>query len=62
MLRAYLNMADHHKGVLICDVAPCAPAHSQLQQDDVLLRFDGVQIANDGTVPFRQGVGAACHA
>lgn len=25
-----------------------------LQKDDVLLDFDGVPIANDGTVPFRQ--------
>ena len=54
VMRAYFHMQDHHKGVLICSVAPLAPAHGVLQKDDILLRFDGVQIANDGTVPFRR--------
>ena len=54
MLRSYLGMDASHKGILVSSVAPTAPAAAQLQRDDVLLRFDGVQIANDGTVPFRQ--------
>ena len=54
VLRSYLGMQASHKGVLVCSVAPTAPAAAQLQRDDVLLRFDGVQVANDGTVPFRQ--------
>ena len=57
MLRAYLGMTDQHKGVLVSSVAALSPAHGQLQRDDVLLRLDGVQIANDGTVPFQVGTG-----
>ena len=52
-MRSYFDMADGDKGVLISSVAPQAPAHGKLQRDDVLMRFDGVQIANDGTVSFR---------
>lgn len=32
--------------------APCPPPSPQF---DILLAFDGVAIANDGTVPFRSG-------
>jgi hypothetical protein len=43
------------KGVLIRRVDPTAPASAALRQFDILLAFDGVDIANDGTVPFRSG-------
>ena len=36
-------------------VEPTAPAAAVLRRGDVLLSFDGVAIANDGTVPFRAG-------
>ena len=52
-MRRYFKMGPEHKGVLISMVAPLAPAATVLQRDDVLMSFDGIQIANDGTVPFR---------
>jgi len=43
------------KGVLIRRVEPTAPVSKSLKKGDILLSFDGVGIANDGTVPFRSG-------
>jgi hypothetical protein len=41
--------------VLIRRVEPTAPAHAAVAGYDILLSFDGVDISNDGTVPFRSG-------
>ena len=46
-------MAAGQKGVMVRAVSPIADTSNHLQPDDVLMRFDGVQIASDGTVPFR---------
>ena len=57
-LRQRLGMtavAGASSGVLIRRVEPTAPSSSLLRAGDVLLSFDGVAIANDGTVPFRAG-------
>ena len=43
------------KGVLIRRIEPTAPVNKSLKKGDILLSFDGVDIANDGTVPFRSG-------
>ena len=43
------------KGVLIRRIEPTAPSNKFLKKGDILLSFDGVDIANDGTVPFRSG-------
>ena len=43
------------KGVLIRRIEPTAPVHKVLKKGDILLSFDGIDIANDGTVPFRSG-------
>ena len=40
---------------MIRRVEPTTPAAKVIEQNDVLLSFDGVPIANDGTVPFRSG-------
>jgi hypothetical protein len=40
-------------GVLITTVQPTSAAHGLLKPGDVLLSFDGVPLANDGSVPFR---------
>jgi hypothetical protein len=40
-------------GVLITTVQPTAAAAGLLKPGDVLLSFDGVPLANDGSVPFR---------
>lgn len=34
---------------------PTSQAALVLKSDDVIMRFDGVDISNDGTVPFRTG-------
>lgn len=36
-------------------VEPTSPASSVLKEGDILLSFEGTDIANDGTVPFRSG-------
>lgn len=48
-------MQPQDKGVLIRRVEPTAPLHQHVSQYDILLSFDGSDIANDGTVPFRSG-------
>lgn len=48
-------LQEGQKGVLIRRVEPTSPASQALQKGDVLLSFDGVNIASDGTVPFRSG-------
>ena len=47
-------MGDGQKGVLVRTVLPLCDAAKHLRPDDVIMRFDGVQVANDGTVPFRR--------
>ena len=49
------DLQDGQKGVLIRRVEPTSPASKALQKEDVLLSFDGIDIASDGTVPFRSG-------
>ncbi len=34
---------------------PTSPASEVLRQGTILMSFEGVDIANDGTVPFRSG-------
>ncbi|KAG0628244.1 hypothetical protein M758_1G012400 [Ceratodon purpureus] len=54
-LRKALGMKSSQKGVRIRRVEPTAPASKNLQASDILLSFDDIDIANDGTVPFRHG-------
>ncbi|KAK9830697.1 hypothetical protein WJX74_002951 [Apatococcus lobatus] len=54
-LRKALGMKEGQKGVLIRRVEPTSPAIKALEKGDVLLSFDGNDIASDGTVPFRSG-------
>ncbi|KAL3685912.1 hypothetical protein R1sor_003934 [Riccia sorocarpa] len=54
-LRKALGMKPNQKGVRIRRVEPTAPAAKQLLTSDILLSFDDIEIANDGTVPFRHG-------
>lgn len=50
-----LVLQTDQKGVLIRRIEPTAPVSKSLKKGDILLSFDGVDIANDGTVPFRSG-------
>ncbi|KAL3693549.1 hypothetical protein R1sor_007200 [Riccia sorocarpa] len=54
-LRAALRMAQNQRGVLIRRVEPTSPAFQVLKAGDVLMKFDGVPVANEGTVPFQAG-------
>ncbi|XP_071734717.1 protease Do-like 10, mitochondrial [Rutidosis leptorrhynchoides] len=52
-LREYFGMRPDMTGVLVSKINPLSNAYSILKKDDIVLAFDGVPIANDGTVPFR---------
>ncbi|EOA16309.1 hypothetical protein CARUB_v10004459mg [Capsella rubella] len=52
-LRRGFQMSPEMTGVLISKINPLSDAHRILKKDDVILSFDNVSIANDGTVPFR---------
>ncbi|XVE99150.1 hypothetical protein REPUB_Repub03eG0172600 [Reevesia pubescens] len=52
-LRNHLKMQPQMTGVLVSKINPLSDAHRVLKKDDIILEFDGVPIANDGTVPFR---------
>lgn len=54
-LRKAYKMKPGQKGVLVRKLNPTSPAASVLRPEDVILEFDNVEIANDGTVPFRTG-------
>ncbi|GER38543.1 DegP protease 9 [Striga asiatica] len=54
-LRLSMGMKSDQKGVRIRRVDPTSPEFQVLKPSDIILRFDGVDIANDGTVPFRHG-------
>ncbi|GMG99341.1 hypothetical protein Nepgr_001181 [Nepenthes gracilis] len=54
-LRLSIGMGPDQKGVRIRRIEPTAPESQVLRPSDVILSFDGVNIANDGTVPFRHG-------
>ena len=53
----YLNplLQSSQKGVMIRRVDPTSASSKALEPNDILLSFDGVPVANDGTVPFRSG-------
>ncbi|KAL1812457.1 hypothetical protein ACET3Z_022522 [Daucus carota] len=54
-LRMSVGMKPNQKGVRIKRIDPSAPESQVLKPSDIILSFDGVDIANDGTVPFRHG-------
>ncbi|EEF52040.1 protease Do-like 9 [Ricinus communis] len=54
-LRTAMGMKHDQKGVRIRRIDPTAPESEVLRPSDIILSFDGVDIANDGTVPFRHG-------
>ncbi|XP_027928594.1 protease Do-like 9 isoform X1 [Vigna unguiculata] len=54
-LRMSMGMGPNKKGVRIRRIEPTAPESHVLKPSDIILSFDGVNIANDGTVPFRHG-------
>jgi len=55
MLRRHYRMGPEDTGVLVLSLAPLAPSASVLKKGDVLLKIDGIRVANDCTIPFREG-------
>uniref|UniRef100_A0A804QZE0 Protease Do-like PDZ domain-containing protein n=1 Tax=Zea mays TaxID=4577 RepID=A0A804QZE0_MAIZE len=49
-LRKAMGMKANQKGVRVRRVEPTAPETGCLQPSDIVLSFDGIDIANDGTV------------
>lgn len=42
--------------IYLCGVPqPTAPAISTLRKGDVVMKVDGISVANDGSIPFRSG-------
>ncbi|KAK1267810.1 Protease Do-like 9 [Acorus gramineus] len=54
-LRKAMGMKPDQKGVRVRRIEPTAPEFKFLKPSDIILSFDGIDIANDGTVPFRHG-------
>ncbi|KAI9078027.1 hypothetical protein K1719_039952 [Acacia pycnantha] len=54
-LRMSMGMGPEQRGVRIRRIEPTAPESHVVKPSDVILSFDGIDIANDGTVPFRHG-------
>jgi S1-C subfamily serine protease len=54
-LRKAFKMGSDMKGILVKSILPTSDSAAHLHNGDVILRFDDVEIANDGTVPFRSG-------
>jgi hypothetical protein len=50
-----MKMQPSHSGVLVREVQPTCRLAGMLMPNDVLLAFQGTNISNDGTVPFRRG-------
>ena len=48
-LRMSVGMKSSQKGVRIRRIDPTAPEFQVLKPSDIILSFDGVDIANDGT-------------
>ena len=48
-LRIAMGMQSDQKGVRIRRIEPTAPESQVLKPSDVILSFDGINIANDGT-------------
>jgi len=47
-------------GVLVSKINPLSDAYKVLKKDDIILSFDGVPIANDGTGVFFLKISQVC--
>lgn len=54
-LRSYCKMAPGQTGILVSDVVYGSSAWGVIHEGDVITSVDGVPVANDATVPFRNG-------
>eukprot|EP00903_Cladosiphon_okamuranus_P015248 g14092.t1 len=54
-LRGSLRMSPEQTGVMVTGVQPTYPAAKVLRRGDVIMKVDGIRVANDGSIPFRAG-------
>jgi len=54
-MRRYYKLEGQENGILVNKIYLHSPSEGILQHGDVILEIDGVEIANDGTIEFRQG-------
>jgi len=47
-------MQEHHTGRRISKVGPSHLSENMFSLGDIVLSIDGYDVANDGTVPFRE--------
>ncbi|MBN2642162.1 MAG: serine protease, partial [Victivallales bacterium] len=52
-MRKWLKMKDDDTGVMVVDIPLHEKVKNIFMENDVILEVDGVKIANDGTIPFR---------
>jgi S1-C subfamily serine protease len=53
--RGALGMKEGQSGVVVSQVAYNSSAWGQLEVNDVIMKVEGQNVANDGTVPFQSG-------
>lgn len=54
-MKAYYKVPDDKTGVLVLRVVPGSASSEQLKPGDVLMRADQYDVADDGTLEFREG-------
>lgn len=52
-LRASLSLGKHEHGTVVRLVNPCSVSDGKLQPNDVLMKLDGHEVADDGSVQLR---------
>ena len=53
-IRTFYGMKEHHAGIRVSKVGPSHLSEKMFQPGDIVLAIDGFDVANDGTVPFRE--------
>ena len=53
-IRLKYKMREDHTGILVNKIYPGSPARGGLKSRDIILSVEGVNIANDGTIEFRE--------
>jgi len=54
-LRKFYGLAATQSGILVKSIQPLSDAATKLKKEDILLKFDGISISSDGTIPFAKG-------
>lgn len=50
----YFGVPQDVSGICITDVYPLNDTGAKLKVNDILIEVDGLPVANDGTIPFRE--------